>query len=1180
MLKLQSHLRACEQCCKAYRYIVNHLEDAKFNMVLKYDIDRVSDVLKGDQDNYSVSLRDNIRISLAFYEVLHQPFLLMDNGIAREISQRLGALLKATQKLFVPVVNGVVPVSFLWLIVHKDQTLRFWSAQVLQYLQRKSIQDIRFDLGKDARIIVKVWSYLLDQAFVQVDSSTVSSQINDAQYCTDVSRMLDNAFADRLLLITLKTLRRLISDKSHGIGKVVQLICNYMQTYLDMKRVVGVKCLDYMQQSIIPLHFDGCSSLAAKLTQVLDYESSMRRTSNSISQKPIQQASNMQQSTLPFKSVAGPSVAKTLQQQQFSAIQQRPLAVIQPPKTSSQRSAAFQAIKQQVKNDPIKMPLKRPQQEMLGDTQGGDSQGKRLTIESLGSVTANSSTGNRQVKLLSGFTPKKPATLIQLPGASNQVRRAKTVELFVNALLEWSVQKLQTNLQLFRKPLSVFSSTDAYVNHFEPLFIMEAKAQLLGQLQEFQASQLLQYKLVNAVAVDSNHELVFEIKSSDYQLMENDLLLLCNDEMSNLKSQDSVWSYLEQCRSFTFGKVIVIKRTSQVSTMSVLVRNTSGRLLHKSLNLNKLWTVGRLGSIGSLVRELSALYSVGNIRLVNHILNPQLKNDNVNDRVRIDRVADKYGLNPSQAEAVVSSLTMAQGFKLIQGPAGNGKSLTIIAFLSEFFTQQSRLAYEDGRRVLLCAPSNAAVDELVRRLRNGVKCSDDRRIKLNVVRLGTMEGVHESVKDVTLESLVEIKIAEEEDQDESAAQDTSADAKQQLSNLRSTLKQVKDELDGLYLQQYQAKSAKEADDIGSKISERYDRKQKVIEQITQLKSRRDNDRKLMESLQLKYRKQIMNQAQVICTTLGFSGHDSFNLIDGGFNYLIVDEACQAIELSTLIPLKYQVNKCILVGDPKQLPPTIISEDAKKYGYDQSLFSRMQIACPQSVHLLNVQYRMHPAISKFPIQMFYDGLLQDGPDMLRLSTRKWHADQSFPPYQFYDVGKSAEEKSGTSLVNKAEANAIMAKFIQLCSSFPDIGFSGLIGIITPYKMQKVYLQNMFRRKFGAEILNAVNINTVDGFQGQEKDVILFSCVRANSRQAVGFLADERRLNVGLTRAKSSLWIFGHVNSLQSDSCWRSLIEDARHRGCFSSVKAPYFGTRKSQLTRCDNALRIDGEQNAS
>ncbi|KAI3647657.1 hypothetical protein MP228_007878 [Amoeboaphelidium protococcarum] len=1180
MLKLQSHLRACEQCCKAYRYIVNHLEDAKFNMVLKYDIDRVSDVLKGDQDNYSVSLRDNIRISLAFYEVLHQPFLLMDNGIAREISQRLGALLKATQKLFVPVVNGVVPVSFLWLIAHKDQTLRFWSAQVLQYLQRKSIQDIRFDLGKDARIIVKVWSYLLDQAFVQVDSSTVSSQINDAQYCTDVSRMLDNAFADRLLLITLKPLRRLISDKSHGIGKVVKLICNFMQAYLDMKRVVGVKCLDYMQQSIIPLQFDGCSSLAAKLTQVLDYESSMRRTSNSISLKPIQQASNMQQSTLPFKSVAGPSVAKTLQQQQFSAIQQRPLAVIQPPKTSSQRSAAFQAIKQQVKNDPIKLPLKRPQQEMLGDTQGGDSQGKRLTIESLGSVTANSSTGNRQVKLLSGFTPKKPATLIQLPGASNQVRRAKTVELFVNDLLEWSVQKLQTNLQLIRKPLSVFSSIDAYVNHFEPLFILEAKAQLLGQLQEFQASQLLQFKLVNAVAVDSNHELVFEIKSLDYQLMENDLLLLCNDEMSNLKSQDSVWSYLEHCKSFTFGKVIVIKRTSQVSTMSVLVRNTSGRLLHKSLNLNKLWTVGKLGSIGSLVRELSALYSISNIRLVNHILNPQLKNDNVNDRVRIDSVTDKYGLNPSQAEAVVSSLTMAQGFKLIQGPAGNGKSLTIIAFLSEFFTQQSRLVYQDGKRVLLCAPSNAAVDELVRRLRNGVKCSDDRRIQLNVVRLGTMEGVHESVKDVTLESLVEIKIAEEEDQDESAGQDTSSDAKHQLSNLRSTLKQVKDELDGLYLQQDQAKSAKEADDIGSKISECYNRKQKVIEQITQLKSRRDNDRKLMDSLQLTYRKQILNQAQVICTTLGFSGHDNFNLIDGGFNYLIVDEACQAIELSTLIPLKYQVNKCILVGDPKQLPPTIISEDAKKYGYDQSLFSRMQIACPHSVHLLNVQYRMHPDISKFPIQMFYDGLLQDGPDMLRLSTRKWHADQSFPPYQFYDVGKSAEEKSGTSLVNRAEADAIMAKFIQLCSSYPDIGFSGLIGIITPYKMQKVYLQNMFRRKFGPEILNAVNINTVDGFQGQEKDVILFSCVRANSRQAVGFLADERRLNVGLTRAKSSLWIFGHVNSLQSDSCWRSLIEDARHRDCFSSLKAPYFGTRKSQSTRCDNALRIDGEQRAS
>lgn len=150
-----------------------------------------------------------------------------------------------------------------------------------------------------------------------------------------------------------------------------------------------------------------------------------------------------------------------------------------------------------------------------------------------------------------------------------------------------------------------------------------------------------------------------------------------------------------------------------------------------------------------------------------------------------------------------------------------------------------------------------------------------------------------------------------------------------------------------------------------------------MQAIEQHYSSRTAGKKSLDALRVKLRSQIMNESEVICCTLSSSGHDVFQLLEHGFATVIIDEACQAIELSTLIPLQYGVQRCVLVGDPNQLPPTVLSLAAQKHGYDQSLFVRLQNAAPERVHLLSIQYRMHPQISQFPSRMFYDGKLLDG-----------------------------------------------------------------------------------------------------------------------------------------------------------------------------------------------------------
>jgi senataxin len=425
------------------------------------------------------------------------------------------------------------------------------------------------------------------------------------------------------------------------------------------------------------------------------------------------------------------------------------------------------------------------------------------------------------------------------------------------------------------------------------------------------------------------------------------------------------------------------------------------------------------------------------------------------------------------------------------------------------------------------------------RFKHGVKTLSGQDRKLNIVRLGRSDAINAAVQDVTLEELVNRKLGV----NGSNAKDSEAKKMifEEHKRISEQLRNARDKQDS------GAVTGPDAAKLQDEINSLRRHKQHLGTKIDNLK---DDERVASRNAELSRRRaqeEVLGNAHVICATLSGSGHEMFQGFSIEFETVIVDEAAQCVEMSALIPLKYGCSKCILVGDPKQLPPTVFSKEAARFQYEQSLFVRMQGNHPNDVHLLDTQYRMHPEISWFPSQTFYDGRLLDGGNMAGLRQRPWHASALLGPYRFFDVqGQHSAAPKGHSLINKAEIEIALQLYKRLTSDFGEYDFKGKIGIITPYKSQLRELKNQFRGKYGEQILEDVEFNTTDAFQGRESEVIIFSCVRASPAGGIGFLQDIRRMNVGLTRAKSSLWVLGNSQSLVRGQFWRKLVEDAKER----------------------------------
>ncbi|KAK5083048.1 DEAD-box type RNA helicase [Lithohypha guttulata] len=693
---------------------------------------------------------------------------------------------------------------------------------------------------------------------------------------------------------------------------------------------------------------------------------------------------------------------------------------------------------------------------------------------------------------------------------------------------------------------NTFRTVEDYQKTFEPLLVLEGW-QSFRTAREDGSFKVFEVKVANSMIVDNFFEVNSTIsmnEGKELNLAPADVVLLSKGSRPHVEPNEP------HCLARI--KEITRKR----GEMQIVYRvNSSNNKLRNYLNDKATVFAVNVLSLTPLEREYGALMALPYYDLSEEIIRAKPSPLLAYRDEQVEGIRDLHNLNVAQAKAVKSAVDN-DAFTLIQGPPGSGKTKTITAILSAMLTGMAstngpntyRPLGSGGpppstKKILVAAPSNAAVDELVMRFKDGIKVPGGHVQKINVVRLGRSEAINTAVKDVTLEELVNARLSENvgtngnrEDihtvmMEHKKASDDMVELRQKMDATRQKGEQVSPADDQLQDGLRRKKTALSA-------------------KIDQMREQQNSANRDADINRRRIQQEILDSAHVLCATLSGSGHEIFQGLNVEFDTVIIDEAAQSIELSALIPLKYGCSKCILVGDPKQLPPTVLSRQAAKYQYEQSLFARMANNHGKDVHLLDVQYRMHPEISAFPSKTFYDSRLRDGPDMAQLRTRPWHRSQYFSPYRFFDVeGMSSSAPKGRSLVNEAEIEAAMAMYDRLTTDVPRYNFKRKIGIITPYKGQLKSLKQRFSMRYGEAILGAIDFNTTDAFQGRESEIIIFSCVRA-STQGIGFLKDVRRMNVGLTRAKCSLWVLGNSQALVQGEFWKALVEDAKARNLYT------------------------------
>jgi hypothetical protein len=318
---------------------------------------------------------------------------------------------------------------------------------------------------------------------------------------------------------------------------------------------------------------------------------------------------------------------------------------------------------------------------------------------------------------------------------------------------------------------------------------------------------------------------------------------------------------------------------------------------------------------------------------------------------------------------------------------------------------------------------------------------------------------------------------------------------------------------------------------------------------------------LLDERKFNWKQVLLAHARVTFSTLSTAGSLMMQkLVMPRKPMVIQDEATQATEASTLMVLNPEIVGLVMVGDQKQLSATILSPLCAEHGYGRSLFERLILNGYPSI-MLNIQYRMHSDISAWPAAQFYDGALTNGPNVN--GSKHWHG--LLPPLKFIDLksGNETKDPNSMSTINHKEAEEVIRQLKLLLSHLKTKRSTGPpvnVGIISFYKGQTRLMTSMLQKTQGfrlvgdqlcVEGLLAVSINTIDGFQGQERDIIILSPVRTHMHHSLGFVGNAKRLNVALTRAKHSLLVVTKVKCMTRHPLWQAFVGSANAR----SAKRP-------------------------
>ncbi len=445
-------------------------------------------------------------------------------------------------------------------------------------------------------------------------------------------------------------------------------------------------------------------------------------------------------------------------------------------------------------------------------------------------------------------------------------------------------------------------------------------------------------------------------------------------------------------------------------------------------------------------------------------------------------------LNKTQEQAV-NEVLWAKDVEVVHGPPGTGKTTTLVEAIYETLHRETQ--------VLVCAQSNMAVDWISEKLvDHGVP----------VLRIGNPSRVNDKMLSFTYER----KFESHPDYPE-------------LWSIRKTIRQIKE-------------NRKRGDNVHQKIARLRDRANEI---------------------EMAINAQLFDEARVVACTLVGSANKL--LVRHKFSTLFIDEAAQALEPACWIAIR-RASRVILAGDHQQLPPTIKCYEAMKQGLGKTLMERIVENQPDAVTLLKVQYRMNDDIMKFSSDWFYHGAVESDESVRHRSVLDFeHSIQWIDGNEILQqVNEDLKETERLEIdfseqfigenhgrINKAEAELVLStlkNYIEKIGKERFLAERLDVGIISPYKVQTQYLRQQIRkREEFRPFRQVISVNTVDGFQGQERDIILISLVRSNDNGQIGFLSDLRRMNVAMTRARMKLIIFGDKATLQHHAFYRKLIQ---------------------------------------
>ena len=436
-------------------------------------------------------------------------------------------------------------------------------------------------------------------------------------------------------------------------------------------------------------------------------------------------------------------------------------------------------------------------------------------------------------------------------------------------------------------------------------------------------------------------------------------------------------------------------------------------------------------------------------------------------------------LNPSQ-ERAVNEVLRAKDVHVLHGPPGTGKTTTLVEAINETLMRETQ--------VLVCAQSNTAVDWISEKL---VDCG------IPVLRLGNPTRVNDKMLSFTYEH----RFADHPDYPK-------------LWQVRRNMREMR--------------------------RRRRESGEHFHQKLNRLKE-------LAVELEVRINADIFGQVRDIASTLVGAGN---KLLDGKrFSTLFIDEAAQALEAACWIPIR-RASRIIFAGDHCQLPPTVKSLEALKGGLGKTLMERIVENKPECVSLLEVQYRMNDEIMQFSSDYFYHGKMRSAPEVAHRLIHEGDAPILWFDTSEIELGEDEKDNFKEQFVgetfgrvNKGEADLTIS-LLQIY--FQRIGKQRIlddridVGIISPYRAQVQYLKRLIKKRtFFKPFRHLISVNTVDGFQGQERDVILISLVRANDKGQIGFLRDLRRMNVAMTRARMKLFILGDAPTLTRHPFYKQL-----------------------------------------